>query len=232
MQWELLETIRYVNLPSVYNTSYFELSNCIRATRTCYDSLSKSDNGGAKDLELIKKVGNDFKHSSVLEHLVYSYEITGISRAALQKLARHRVASFSVKSTQYTLNEFKKIEIPTRVDNFSIHLMSKYIMLLETEVGILSQFEQLKLMQSYLKQHGINEAKYLLPESYKTNLTLTINARSLQNLLNLRTPRSAHFPEIRILAYLLFKTLPDEHKYIFAEFVHNSDELEKFTEES
>ncbi len=61
---------------------------------------TKSDNGGEKDKELINRVGNKFKHGSVLEHLVYNFDIKGISRACLQELARHRIASLSVKSTR------------------------------------------------------------------------------------------------------------------------------------
>lgn len=227
MEKELLDLIRTVNLPSVFIMDYTELSVCIRAIRVCYDSFHKSDNAGERDLALIQKVGNQYKHSSVLEHLTYNFEICGISRAVLQKIARHRIASYSVKSTQYTLNEFKNIPLPSDIDHFCINLLSKYIVLLETEEGINSQIVQLKLMQTHLQKHGINASKYLLPESYKTNLVMSINARSLQNILSLRTPRNAHFPEVRILAYMLYQNIPVSHRFIFAEFIHNEDELKE-----
>lgn len=231
MDTELLNLIRALNIPSVSLLDYSSLSVCINAIRVCYDSFDKGDNGGEKDLALIQKVGNVYKHSSVLEHLVYSYYIQGISRAVLQKIARHRIASLSVKSTQYTLNEFKSIVLPFKINHYCVRLLSKYIVMLESESGINSQIVQLKLMQTYLRDKGINESKYLLPESYKTNLVMTINARSLQNLLNLRTPRSAHFPEVRVLAYLLYKNLPEDHKFIFTDFVHSSEELENLIQE-
>lgn len=65
---------------------------------------------GQKDLELVERVGNKFKHKSVLEHLVYSFDIDGISRAVLQELARHRTASLTVKSTRYTMSKDLKKE--------------------------------------------------------------------------------------------------------------------------
>ena len=62
---------------------------------------------GIKDKELIARVGNKLKHKSVLEQLVYTFDISGVSRALLQELARHRMQSLTVKSTRYTLKELK-----------------------------------------------------------------------------------------------------------------------------
>jgi len=76
---------------------YSDLSVTAHAIRTCWQSFDKSDNGGEKDKELIDRVGNKYKHSSTLEHLHYTFYIQGISRALLQELARHRMASLSVK---------------------------------------------------------------------------------------------------------------------------------------
>ena len=60
-----------------------------------------------------------------------------------------------------------------------------------------------------------DKAKYCLPESYKTELTWTINARSLQNFLTLRSDKSALW-EIQNLSHALYEALPEEHKYLFS----------------
>ena len=83
------------------------LKICAHAIRTCWQSFDKSDEGGEKDKELIDRVGNKLKHASTLEHLTYTFYIGGVSRALLQELSRHRMASPSVKSTRYTLKELK-----------------------------------------------------------------------------------------------------------------------------
>ena len=80
---------------------------CSDAIRTCWQSGENSDNGGEKDHSLIDRVGNKFKHASTLEHLTYNFYLEGVSRALLQELARHRMASLSVKSTRYTLKELR-----------------------------------------------------------------------------------------------------------------------------
>ena len=205
------------------------LSVCSWAIRTCYQSYDKGDNGGEKDKELIDRVGNKNRHSSTLEHLVYNFFIEGISRAVLQELCRHRLASYSVKSTRYTLKELRN-EKPfceeiwdtdkeygykvdwdrfekycVRTDNYNIDLSNA--LRLDRIIELLNTTD--------LKQ---DELKYLLPESYKTSLTWTINARSLQNFLKLRTSKAA-LAEIRSLAYSVFDTIPDEHKFIFKDFV-------------
>ena len=59
------------------------------------------------DVNRIERVANKFKHASTIEHLSYTFDIDGVSRALLQELARHRIASYSVKSTRYTLKELK-----------------------------------------------------------------------------------------------------------------------------
>lgn len=85
------------------------LSILVKAIRTCWDSFdNKGDNLGQKDLNLIDRVCNKNKHESTMEHIVFSFNIEGISRLTLQELARHRIASLSVKSTRYTLKELKK----------------------------------------------------------------------------------------------------------------------------
>jgi len=182
------------------------------AIRTCWQSFDKSDGGGPKDMELIDRVGNKYKHASTLEHLVYTFYIQGVSRALLQELARNRMASLSVKSTRYTLKELKDLE-PFAPDDFEG--ASRFLVLTGNEAVDRASIAALNNLQSILKSGVSNDiAKYCLPESYKTELTWTINARSLQNFLTLRSHKSALW-EIRDLARAIFEALPEDHKYLF-----------------
>ncbi len=191
---------------------------CANAIRTCWQSFDKSDRGGEKDKELIDRVGNKFKHASTLEHLVYSFYIQGVSRALLQELSRHRIASLSVKSTRYTLKELKNEEPFSLNDK---NRAQKYLIFTDDDLVNQMSIKALENLR-YLLSKGIgnDKAKYALPESYKTELTWTINARSLQNFLTLRSDKSALW-EIRNLAKEIFLTLPKEHRYIFEECVKN-----------
>lgn len=213
-----------------------------KAIRTCWDSGEKSDSQcyddlyaddrewidcGPKDRALIDRVGNQNKHSSTLEHLYYNFEIKNISRALLQELARHRIASLSVKSTRYTLKELKELdtfEVPRLSDigwensiifKTALNISVKYITLTGEPLVDLFSVQALANLMRVLKEGISNDkAKYCLPESYRTELAWSINARALQNFLSLRTSPAALL-EIRILADMIFKALPHDHKYLF-----------------
>ncbi len=188
------------------------LTVCASAIRTCWQSFDKSDNGGDKDRDLIDRVGNKFKHASTLEHLTYTFYIQEISRALLQELARHRMASLSVKSTRYTLKELKKEE-PFELNE--LERAKKYLVLTGEKIVDEASLKALENLRQILKANISNDrAKYCLPESYKTELTWTINARSLQNFLFLRSDKAALW-EIRDLAHAIYNALPKDHQYLF-----------------
>ncbi|MFZ2890046.1 FAD-dependent thymidylate synthase [Sulfuricurvum sp.] len=191
---------------------YTPLVICSDAIRTCWQSFDKSDNGGEKDRDLIDRVGNKFKHASTLEHLVYNFYIEGISRALLQELARHRMASLSVKSTRYTLKELKDEKSYTIND---LERASKYLVMSGVEIVDQMSIKALENLRLVLVEGISNDrAKYCLPESYKTELTWSINARSLQNFIALRSDKAALW-EIRDLANMVYNTLPEDHRYLF-----------------
>ena len=199
--------------------NYTPLWVCSNAIRTCYQSFEKGDKGGQKDKELIERVGNKNRHGSTLEHLFYNFYIAGISRACLQELARHRIASLSVKSTRYTLKELRDESEFSKTDK---ERAKKYLVLTGNEMVDIFSIMALENMRQILAAGTkIDIAKYALPESYKTELSWSINARSLQNFLALRTSPSALW-EIRNLANAVFAALPDEHKYLFDDFVNKA----------
>jgi len=195
------------------------LDVCAHAIRTCWQSFDKSDEGGEKDKALIDRVGNKYKHASTLEHLVYTFYIKGVSRALLQELSRHRISSPSVKSTRYTLKELK-ISEPFKEDDYSG--AEKFIVLTGNDHVDTASIKALNNLQEILKMGTANDvAKFCLPESYKTELTWTINARSLQNFIELRTNKAALW-EIQTLAHKIFNALPSEHQYLFQEKIYNN----------
>ena len=198
--------------------NYTPLNICSHAIRTCWQSFEKGDNGGEKDVELIERIGNKFKHASTLEHLSYNFYIQGISRALLQELARHRVASLSVKSTRYTLKELKK---ETKFELGDFDRAARFIVLTGDETVDNASIKALENLREILANttKSLDIVKYCLPECYKTELTWSVNARSLQNFLSLRSSKSALW-EIRNLSLKLYESLPQEHKFIFESCVN------------
>jgi len=60
----------YINVNNNDFKEFTPLSVVARAIRKCYSTEDKSDNGGEKDLSLIKRVAITSKHSSVLRHCI------------------------------------------------------------------------------------------------------------------------------------------------------------------
>jgi thymidylate synthase (FAD) len=70
------------------------------------------------------------------------------------------------------------------------------------------------LRDALIEGHKNDEVKYMLPEAYKTQLVMTINARSLRNLFELRMDKHA-MKEFQALAYQMFAQLPEDHWFLF-----------------
>ena len=187
--------------------NYTPLSVADAAIGKCYDKGCHTDID--KMTERIDNVANVKKHASTIEHISYNFDIDGVSRALLQELARHRIASYSVKSTRYTLKELK--DGPSD--------LTKYLVMTPDQDVNKNNEQQLMLLVARLQQGVSNDiAKYMLPEAYKTSLVMTINARSLQNFIALRSDKHALW-EIQDLAKAMYNALPEDHKFLFENFL-------------
>ena len=188
----------------------------------CYGNEPHSDSEKVK--ARINRVANVSKHASTIEHLYYNFDIDGISRACLQEVARHRIASYTVKSSRYTLQELKKEELLSYnedVLNLIDSVVSKYCVLTSHDLVNAKIARQLVHLRSVLMSGVPNDiAKYCMPEAYKTSLVMSINARALQNFLELRTSKHA-LKEIQDLARALFEAIPEEHKFLFKEYIND-----------
>ena len=198
---------------------YTDLKICSQAIRNCWQSFEKGDNGGEKEKELIDRVGNKYKHASTLEHLNYTFYIQGISRASLQELARHRIASLSVKSSRYTLKEIKNTESFLPLDEKNLKRAEEFLVFTENRLVNEASIRALENLRLLLQENISNDlAKFAMPESYKTELTWSINARNLQTFFHLRSSKSALW-EIRNLALAIFDAIPKEHQFIFVDLI-------------
>lgn len=196
-----------------------------KALTKCWNSECKT---GMPMLKRIDRLVNKDKHASISEHAVITMDITGVSRALLQELARHRIASPTVKSTRYTLEEL--IDAP--LDNggaIDFNICSDFIVFPRNDLYTTTK-QQINHHYYLAKQliafrdnkDGLSNDiwKFGLPECYKTDLTWTINMRSLANFLHLRSNKAALW-EIRDLANLIFDTLPAEWQYLLKGQMYN-----------
>lgn len=226
-----------------------------KGARTCWDSGDKSDSQcyddlyadarewvdlGPKDFALINRVGNEYRHASILEHISMNFFIDGISRACLQEWSRHRHMSQSVESTRYTMAKELKAESsffekykhdPSfmtgrygDVQPVGLARAEKYIHLTgDNDVDYASICALENLRELVIMGKANDKAKYALPECWRVRLTASINMRSLQNFLSLRTSPKA-LPEIQHLANLIYASLPTNIQSLVAHCVHTKPE--------
>jgi len=190
----------------------------IKAIRRCHNSEARSDSDmaiGPNDQDLIRRIIAQ-GHTSTLEHLVFVFDIDQLSRAALQEFARHRIASPSVKSTRYTMQEIKDARCEDGIDCGTDRCgMRRFLHESGSEEIDFLNCRQLCGVAGLLHEGLSNDvAKYGLPEVFRTSLIWTINARSLRNFFTLRSsPRALR--EMRHLADEVFAQIPADYRFLF-----------------
>ena len=146
-----------------------------------------------------KRVISCFKsgHMGVFEHACLTVRIEGISRACSHQLVRHRLASFVQQSQRYC-----------RIDVDSDDWYVKPKVFDGIDHRVIDEPEWFDCMmrdaaRAYNEalEFGIKpeDARYLLPEATKTNITMTVNVRELYHFLDMRTDKAAQW-EIRWLS--------------------------------
>lgn len=137
------------------------------AASVCYDSIPR---------EKIVDHCFDSGHHSILEHVVFTFQIEEVSRALSHQLVRHRHATFSQRSQRYCIEEDLTFVIPPSIAN------SEYQMRYSEAIT------EIKKLYLEMIAAGIpaEDARYLLPNASSTTLVMTINLRSLINFMGLR----------------------------------------------
>jgi thymidylate synthase (FAD) len=219
-------SLEFIHLPYIIKKmkvtliDYDSIKKTITAARTSHGS--ESDNMGLRDKKLIRNLIK-WKHTSIFEHCSYTFKIEGVSRALLQELVRHRMASYTVRSTRYTLKDLTKDKDIEKAKSLSGYkkIVKRYCVVPELPDVALKKFyettaQNLKHILLFLSKYKLSNdlIKYLLPESFKTELVMTMNARSLRNFLKLRTSKAALW-EIRKLGNMMYRSIPKDHKIMY-----------------
>lgn len=100
----------------------------------------------------------------------------------------------------------------------AVERASKYIVLTGDDNTDYNSIVSLELLRKNLANNKNDIAKYSLPESYKTSLIWTINARSLRNFLELRSSSKALW-ELRGLSIKIIDSLPEEYLILFKDII-------------
>ncbi len=189
------------------------------AGRVCYMSYGKGRKTNREFLGHIVDVG----HGSVLEHAVWSFLITGVSRSFTHELIRHRHFSYSQLSQRYVdESDSDCVEPDAIAADPELHTVwaeamnaarAAYDRLVQ---GLQEKYagESDKTLRRKLARQA---ARSVLPNATETKIFVTGNARALRHFIELRGSEHAEV-EIRKVAVAVLRLLQAESPSMFGDY--------------
>src|SRR6266566_6281835 len=173
------------------------------ACRTCYSELTPEDifdratTGRIEQAKMQKLISGVIEsgHGSTIEHVVFTFGISGVSRTLSHQLVRHRAGvAFDQQSQRYVTYKGASTMLPASIEDADPAIREEY----ENAVG--------GSMSVYgdLVGAGIpaEDARFVFPNATRTNLVMTTNLRALIHMSGLRLCTMAQW-EIRRLFQLI-----------------------------
>ena len=221
------------------------------AGRLCYMSFGKPRPGGNKEyIHHIKEMA----HGSVLEHAVWNFIITGVSRTFSHELVRHRAGfGYSQLSQRYVDESVAEYVLPDIINEFEetkeIWMKSiqqsheAYIKLADALYYRITSAAHKRFLgplpkQSYndwlrtlsppertqFRKEARQAARSVLPNACETKLFFTANARALRHFIELRAHPAAEV-EIRTVALMLLNVMQIEAPNIFGDYQEDGGQV-------
>ena len=173
------------------------------ACRTCYSELEPAEifrravDGEIDQAKMQKLISGVIEsgHGSTIEHVVFTFGISGVSRTLSYQLVRHRAGvAFDQQSQRYVKYKGPATMLPATIADGDPELRRRY----EEQVG--SSLE----LYGELLAAGVpgEDARFVFPNATRTNLVMTTNLRALIHMSGLRLCTMAQW-EIRRLFQLI-----------------------------
>jgi len=177
------------------------------------DARNEVEQARKSNRAIIFKMG----HVSVAEHAVFNLDVLDLSRLATEALEHHRLASYTEKSQRYirleqgftTPPELAGSALSAELAALCRGLFETYqeLAVRLTEHGRASQPQTAAEKQSQLEARANEDARYALPLCTRTQLGMTVNARTLE--LMIRRAASHPLQEVQALGQALFEAVRD-----------------------
>ena len=173
------------------------------ACRTCYSELTPEDifaraaEGEIDVAKMQRLISNVIEsgHGSTIEHVVFTFGISGVSRTLSHQLVRHRAGvAFDQQSQRYVTFKKAATMLPQTIAEADAVVRERYE----------DQIEGAMSLYGDLVGAGIpgEDARFVFPNATRTNLVMTTNLRALIHMSGLRLCTMAQW-EIRRLFQLI-----------------------------
>ena len=190
------------------------------AGRMCYQSW-------AKDGETIKSRSHEdhikhlieVAHGACIEHANFNFVIWNVSRSLSHELVRHRLASYSQLSQRYVDSSDVNFIVPPAIQELSKIAPNSYLKWMKHCERSQQLYEELTIELSEMygdvesklerRKKARQAARSVLPNATETKIFVTMNARAIRHLIELRANPAADV-EIRKLAVKICRILQDK----------------------
>ena len=198
-----------------------ELKHIEKIGRVCYKSEGKITKDGESAKKFVKML-IDRGHEAMIEHSSLSVRFT-VDRGVSHELVRHRIASFAQESTRYvnySLDKFgNEINVINIRDGIDLDNKMKNMDSSIIDAILREWFSAMKDAEKhYMKMIELGAtpqiARSVLPNSTKTEITITANYREWRAFFKLRVPATAH-PQMMEVTIPLLKELKNRLPIIF-----------------
>lgn len=200
-----------------------ELQHIEMIGRVCYKSEDKITNDGESAIKFVEML-IERGHEAMIEHSSLSVKFI-VDRGVSHELVRHRMASFAQESTRYVnygLDKFGNginiidirgaIEFDTKTSKLDKDTFEKVLKVWE-DAMLFAEKQYLTLIELGVTPQM---ARSVLPNSTKTEITITANYREWRNFFKLRVPATAH-PQMREITIPLLNELKVKLPAIFGD---------------
>lgn len=203
------------------------------AAKLCYSQINVEDlyeglteEKAADFVEMLAELG----HESPIEHASFTFGISGVSRAMMAQITRHRMASFSVQSQRYVKKDKLEYIVPPEIAA-DCKASEIYRNAMDADLKAYNELTDLlaakhypsfiesgmteKQAKSAAEKKAIEDARFVLPNACDTQMIVTMNARSLYNFFRERCCNRAQW-EIRAVAEKMLELCCEAAPTLFA----------------
>lgn len=179
--------------------------------RVCYKSEDKITENGESAKEFVKMIINK-EHMAIIEHSCLSVKFI-VDRGCSHELVRHRIASFAQESSRYC--DYSKDKFNNGITFIKPLFFKEGTQIYNDWVYVMG-IAEMSYLAMLKNGRTPQEARSVLPNSTKTEITITANYREWRNFFKLRTAKAAH-PQMREVTIPLLKELKEKLLIIFGD---------------
>lgn len=177
------------------------------AGRGCYESWQKPNPKTAHNPDYIRRTAFDMQHGSILEHASVTLRFSGVSRACLMELERHRHLSWSVVSQRYVdANTFGVVMPPAIRDGDDVAGRGIWESEVDASFQVYDGWCADLALQGFPRKQAREAARSVLPNCTEVRGVVTGNLRAWSTILPLRAHPSAD-AEMQEVAMLILDAI-------------------------